>query len=84
MRISKPDLDKYGYDSECPQCKHVIKYGKLKPGISHSPQCRAKIRAAMAETEEGRARLQRNDERLDKSTAEQVEASDTSRTVHGG
>ena len=87
MRISKKDLDQYGYDSECPQCKQVIQYGKPKPGIRHSPQCRTKLRAAMAQTEFGRERLRADDARLDRSIAERVEASDSAdarRASHGG
>ena len=34
MMISKADLDKYGYDDECPQCQHVRKYDKGKQVVS--------------------------------------------------
>ena len=84
MRISKQDLEEYGYDSECPQCKSVIQYGKTRPGIRHTPQCRAKIRAAMSKTDIGRERIRLNDERIDRSIAERIEASAAARTPHGG
>ena len=51
MRINREDLTEYGYDADCPQCKHILKYGKSRKGMSHSMQCRKRIAEAMSKTE---------------------------------
>ncbi len=76
MRIDKEDLDKHGYDSSCPQCQHIIKYGRARPGGQHTHECRKKVMEAMSRTEAGRERLRINEERINKSMAEQIEAAD--------
>ena len=47
MRINREDLEEHGYDGECSQCKHILKYGKTKRGQQHSMQCRRRIAEAM-------------------------------------
>ena len=73
LRINKSDLEEHGYDQECPQCRHVVKYGKPRPGGQHSKKCRARIVESMRQTEAGRTRLQVHEERLDQATAERLE-----------
>ena len=58
MRISKADLEKYGYDDECPQCQHFRKYCKGKAGHKHTKECRARLTTAIGGTEEGRRRFE--------------------------
>ena len=76
MRINREDLQEHGYDSECPQCKYILKYGKTKRGTQHSSSCRKRIIEAMGKTESGRQRLEANEERINRSMAEQLEAAD--------
>ena len=76
MRINKGDLEAYGYDGDCPQCKHIIKYGKSRKGTSHSMHCRKRIVEAMSKTEDGRRRIEVNEERITRTMAEQLEVAD--------
>ena len=32
MRINREDPEEHGYDGNCPQCKHILKYGKAQRG----------------------------------------------------
>ena len=76
MRITKADLEKYGYHSSCPQCKHIQTYGKPQAGKNHSDQCRRQLTDAMSKTEQGRQRLAGDEERLDRRTAEHLKHAD--------
>ena len=73
MRINREDLEEHGYDGECTQCKHILKYGKTKRGQQHSAQCRQRIVEAMGKTEAGKRRLEINEERITRTMAEQLE-----------
>ena len=55
-----------------PQCKHIIKYGVSRRGQQHSARCRKRLVEAMSKTESGRLRIANNDERINRSMAEQV------------
>ena len=48
MRINRDDLEEHGYDGECPQCKHIIKYGVSRRGQQHSARCRKRLVEAMS------------------------------------
>ena len=63
LRINQSDLDKHGYHQDCPQCKHIRRHGKARAGITHSDACRKQMIEALSQTEEGRARLQAQEER---------------------
>lgn len=76
MRIDRKDLEEHGYDSSCPQCKHILKYGKAQRGQTHSAHCRTGILEAMSKTESGQRRIEANDERINRAMAEQVEHGD--------
>ena len=88
MRITTEDLEEHGYDTNCPQCKHIIKWGRAKPGSKHSRECRTRLMQAMATTARGQEKLRANSERLDRSIADRIGAQDqqpaSSDTVHGG
>ena len=88
MRISKADLDVYGYDSSCQQCKYVIQWGRSRPGGKHSRECRARLMRAMADDPRGQERLKANEERIDRAIAERIQAQDgqtaPSDAVRGG
>ncbi len=72
LRIDRSDLEAHGYDAECPQRKHILKYKKPRSGSRHSVACRQRIMKAMEETDAGRARLANHDDRLDRTMAEQL------------
>ena len=76
MRIGKPDLDAYGYDDMCAQCRHIQTYGRAQPGRQHSERCRKNIHEAMMRDEAGRARFQEEEERVTRRTAEFTGKSD--------
>ena len=76
MRINKSDFEKHGYTESCSQCRHIQRYGKAQAGMVHSEQCRRRIAEALAQTDEGKARLQADEERLDRKTAEHLEHAD--------
>ena len=40
-------LREFGYTQGCPQCNHTLAHGKGKEGISHVPQCRARVMKAL-------------------------------------
>ncbi len=84
MRINKEDVEAHGYDASCPQCRHIIKYGKTRRGMQHSTQCRKRLVEAMSKTESGRLRIEANDERINRSMAEQVEAADQAPPIAPG
>ena len=81
LRISKSDLEKHGYDDECPQCQHFRKFGKGKAGREHTKHCRARLMKAIEGTEEGRRRLEDYQERTNRSFAEHVEWQDKHRVL---
>ena len=76
MRINKSDLDKHGYTESCSQCRHIQRYGRAQAGTQHSEQCRRRITEAIAQSDEGKARIQADEERLDRRTAEHLERAD--------
>ncbi len=76
LRINKSDLDTYGYEDSCAQCRHILKYGKARPGGMHSEVCRRRLVEEMQKTETGRARLTEQEERLTRTMAEHIERAD--------
>ncbi len=76
LRINKTDLDTYGYEDSCAQCRHILKYGKARPGGVHSGFCRTRLVEAMQQTDAGQARLAEQEERLTRAMAEHVERAD--------
>ena len=86
LRINVPDLRKYNhYNSNCKQCQHVEKYGKAKAGLTHTSICRKEIIEKMKQTDEGRARIQDHEERVNRGLAERIEQDDAqgNRTKQG-
>ena len=62
-RLSPQDFDDFGYTEGCKGC------GYLQTGIgqrqNHSEQCRDRIEAELAKTDEGKARLDKSKDRMD-------------------
>ncbi len=79
LRINKSDLVTYGYDENCTQCRHIVRYGRARPGGAHSERCRQRLVEAMSQTEVGRARLAEQDDRLTRVMAEHIERADQPR-----
>ena len=79
LRISKADIEKYGYDDECAQRQHFQKYRRGKTGREHTKRCRARLMTAIDGTEEGKRRLEEYQERANRSFAEHIEWQDKHR-----
>jgi len=73
MRITKAELEKYGFCEGCDQCAYIRRYGYAQPGRNHSEKCRQQIMEAMGQTEEGKAKIDAYVDRLTKTIAEQME-----------
>ena len=62
-RLAHKDFDNYGYTEGCRGC------GFLQTGIgqrqNHSDQCRDRLEAELAKSEEGQARLEKSKDRID-------------------
>ena len=77
FKISSKDIQhKWGYFEGCEQCDYIRRYGENRAGSQHTPACRARILSKMAETPEGRVRLEKLELRLERALAEDVERED--------
>ena len=66
LYIKQEYLDLYGYTQHCPKCQSIIVHGsEARSNVPHSEQCRARIAAEVAKTEEGRERLQKVTDKSD-------------------
>ena len=86
FRINDVDLRSHGFTAGCPQCNHIQRYGRTKPGLQHNQVCRERIIDEIGKTEEGKARLASHEARADRYLAEHLEHDDQRRapTVPGG
>ncbi len=64
LRINQSDLDAHGYTDGCPQCLHIQRYGKARPGGQHSNRCRERVEKAIGESELGKSRMEAHEERV--------------------
>ncbi len=76
FRINQSDLVEYGYSEGCPQCQHMQRYGRARPGGAHDARCRDRILRAIGESEAGKQRLAAHEERVDRAIAERIEHGD--------
>ncbi|CAE7251708.1 unnamed protein product [Symbiodinium sp. CCMP2592] len=60
--IRQSDLDKFGYTAGCEACS-AIREGRRRTGINHTEHCRSRIMEALKESESGKARLEREEQR---------------------
>ena len=74
LKISMDDLDQYGYTEGCQQCTYILRYRCARPGYTHSDACRQHVIDELTKTPEGRERLARLEERVDRALGEFVEA----------
>ena len=58
--ILKSDLDKYGYTPSCPARSEVRAGAPRTGGVPHSPECRARVEARMAEDPLAKERFEKS------------------------
>ena len=76
LYIKQEDLDLYGYTQHCPKCESIIVHGnESRSTVPYSEQCRARITAEVAKTEEGQERLQEVTDKSDHFYAEKIRQS---------
>ena len=73
FRINQSDLDQHGYTDGCPQCAHIQRYGRTRPGGRHTERCRGRVREAVGATDIGKKRLEDHEERVNRAIAERIE-----------
>ena len=73
LRINKSDLEEHGFTDGCTQCDYIQRYGKARPGRTHSVVCRARLVEAIKQSETGRDRFERHEERTTRAIAERIE-----------
>ena len=73
LRIEQADVTEFGLTDGCPQCEYFRRYGRARPGTKHTATCRTRITAALNETEAGRERLNKLEERTNRAIAERIE-----------
>ena len=79
LKITMQVLKDYKLTDGCQQCRHVREFGEQKGGLAHSETCRKRILEAMAQSEAGRAKLERYELRIDRALAERVQEADEQR-----
>ncbi|CAE7420072.1 RE2, partial [Symbiodinium sp. CCMP2592] len=60
--IRQSDLDKFGYTAGCEACS-AIREGRKRTGINHTEHCRSRIMEALKDSESGKTRLEREEQR---------------------
>ena len=83
--IRQEDLDRHGYTKGCKRCQNILVYGPKSSTVPHTDECRDRIMAEFAKTEQGRVRLARMNERADRFIAEHMrqQIEGTSTAVQG-
>ena len=69
-RIHKEDYLKHGFTEGCLGCRALIQGGDTRP---HNPACRDRMEEELKKTPEGRARIQKGQERIDDEVARRME-----------
>ena len=62
FKILKTDIEEHGVSENCPGCRAIARGASYK--AAHTALCRARFEARLMESEEGKARLSRADDRL--------------------
>ena len=73
FKVTMVDLETHGYTEGCEQCAYILRYRAGRPGYGHSDACRQRVMNAVGQTPEGRVRLERLEERVDRALGEHVE-----------
>ena len=69
--ITAKDFEEHGHTEGCKGCKWA--QTKMAGNRPHSEECRARMEAAMKQTEDGKGRLKRAQDRMDHAIAEKME-----------
>ncbi len=74
LKITKRMLKdpRIGTSEGCQQCRHFRSFGETKDGLAHSEPCRKRILEAVAQTDDGMARLVKHEERIDRAISERI------------
>ena len=72
----KEDIEQYGHTPGCLGCR-TLKAGL--PPQTHSENCRKRIEGELTKTEEGKARIDRSNARINEALAQQIEQADRER-----
>ena len=70
LKITMKLLKDFGTTRDCPQCGHIRAFQEAKPGLSHSAACRKRLMEDMSKTDEGRAKLEEYEHRVNRAIAE--------------
>ena len=76
LKITMKVLEEFGTTDGCPQCTHIRSFRETTPGIAHSEACRERIVEAMMKTDDGAARMWRQEVKTNRALAGRVEAAD--------
>ena len=76
MKITLQTLRHYKLAGGCPQCERVKNFGETKPGLTHTEAYRKRILEAIVQSTEGKAKVDRHEERIDRAIAERIRVSD--------
>ena len=72
--LKPADFAKFGLSRGCARCDHELNYGPGRTSKPHSARCRSRIVAELAKDPEGRARIARAAERMDRTVWEMSRA----------
>ena len=74
IRVSHKDIAKYGVSPGCEACECITDNKKVPIGLSHSAECRKRIRANIQADEDTHERVARADRRKAKNEPDRVQA----------
>ena len=69
--LKRDDFFKFGFTDGCPACKWIISGKAVRQ--PHTEKCRARMEASIRETDEGKERYERYEERANEALAREVE-----------
>ena len=82
MKITKQMLRDHGYSKECEGCRY--QRAGMREQRVHSEECRARLMREMGETEDGRQRLENQNDRMNNWLAEGTQEEDATMIDDGG
>ena len=68
LMLRQTDFAKFGFTAGCAGCEWLTH--KIGHSRNHTEDCRTRIEAAVAESDEGKARLEKNKDRIDHAVAQ--------------
>ena len=73
MKVQKKDIEEHGYTVGCPGCTAMMNNSYQ---IAHDTKCRQRIQEELNKSEEGQARVERDDQRTGEALARELEKED--------